>query len=376
MNDDSATTQVWARGTLGKDAQRPPKIIFGQVREDADIELSALQTLPPLQSVFCIGSGGCTAFSLLVARPARMLIADINPAQCHLLALKKVAFAQLDEAQAKACLLNDARPFYPQLRAQLPDDAQQFWDANKRLLSHGLNQSGVGEQSLWRAMWLFRSFVHSRATIQGALNQSDLQAQQHFYKTRWANWRWDWALRVGLSKTVLRLIYGEAFLRALPNDFAALIRGNLERVFTAFPTWENGYLWQTFLGEYPPHERALPPYLQTENHSAVKNGMPRTEIHCAEAASFLHQQPRGSLAFFACSNILEVSSRDFAAQLIEAIAHAASDGALLCFRWIFPPPQDIIALLDSAFSYQQTMSQALSQRDRSLFCKFIRIYRV
>ncbi len=376
MNDDSATTRVWASGALGKDAQRPPKIIFAQVREDANVELSALQTLPPLQTVFCIGSGGCTAFSLLVARPAKLLIADINPAQCHLLALKKAAFAQLDEAHAKACLLHDARPLYAQLRAHLNADAQQFWDAHELLLRRGLNQSGVGEQSLRRAMRLFRGFVHSRATIQAALNQSDLDAQQRFYQTRWNSWRWDWALRVGLSQTVLRLIYGEAFLRALPNDFAALIRGNLARVFTAFHTCENGYLWQTFLSEYPPHERALPPYLQAENHSTIKNGLPQTEIHCAEAATFLQQQSPGSLAFFACSNILEVSSRDFAAQLINAIAHAASDGALVCFRWIFPPPQDIIALLDAAFAYQQAMSQELSQLDRSLFCKFIRIYRV
>ena len=376
MNDDSSTTQIWAAGTLGKGRQHKPKIIFAQVREDANIELSALQTLPPSQTVFCIGSGGCTAFSLLVARPARLLIADINPAQVHLLALKKAAFAQLDEAQAKACLLHDARAFYPQLRAHLPAKAQAFWDQHTALLRRGLNQSGVGEQSLRRAMRLFRCFVHTRATISAALNQSDLRAQQRFYETRWTNWRWDWALRVGLSKTMLRLVYGEAFLRALPSDFAALIRGNLERVFTAFPTCENGYLWQTFLSEYPPHERALPPYLQAENHSAFKSGLPQTELHCAEAATFLRQQARGSITFFACSNILEVSSRDHAMQLVNAIAQAASDGALICFRWIFPPPQDIIALLNSTFLYQQARSQELSQRDRSLFCKFIRIYRV
>ncbi len=376
MNEASTTTQVWASGTLGKGQQRLPKIIFAQVREDANVELSALQTLSPSQSVFCIGSGGCTAFSLLVARPAKLLIADINPAQCHLLALKKVAFEQLDEADAKACLLHDARPMYAQLHPHLNADAQQFWDQQTALLRCGLNQSGVGEQSLRRAMRLFRVFVHSRATIKAALNQSDLREQQSFYRTRWNTWRWDWALRLGLSKTTLRLIYGEAFLRALPEDFAALIRGNLERVFTAFPTCENGYLWQTFLSEYPPHERALPPYLQAENHSIIKSGLPQTELHCAEAATFLQQQTPRSIAFFACSNILEVSSRDFAAQLIKALAHAASNGALICFRWIFPPSQDIIALLDNAFSYQSELSQSLSQQDRSLFCKFIRIYRV
>jgi S-adenosylmethionine-diacylglycerol 3-amino-3-carboxypropyl transferase len=332
--------------------------------------------LPPSQTVFCIGSGGCTAFSLLVARPARLLIADINPAQVHLLALKKAAFAQLDEAPARACLLHDARPFYAQLRPHLNADAQEFWDQRSSLLRRGLNQSGVGEQSLRRAMRLFRGFVHARATIHAALNQSDLSEQQHFYRMRWTNWRWNWALRVGLSKTILRLIYGNAFLRALPDDFAALIRGNLERVFTAFPTCENGYLWQTFLSEYPPHECALPSYLQAENHFAIKSGLRQTEIHCAEAAMFLRQQPPRSLGFFACSNILEVSSRDHAAQLIEAIAHAASRGALVCFRWIFPPPQDIIVLLDAAFSHQQELSESLSQLDRSLFCKFIRIYRV
>lgn len=375
MNDDSATTQVWASGTLGK-SHRSPKIIFAQVREDANIELSALQTLPPSQTVFCIGSGGCTAFSLLVAQPEKLLIADINPAQCHLLALKKAAFKLLGEAQAKACLLRDARPMYPQLRSALLTQAREFWDQHAALLRRGLNQSGVGEQSLRRAMRLFRGFVHSRATINAALNQSDLSAQQRFYSTRWNTWRWDWALRVGLSKTVLRLIYGETFLRALPEDFAALIRGNLERVFTAFPTCENGYLWQTFVHEYPAHKRALPPYLQAENHSLLKSGLPRTEIHCAEAASFLRQQPRDSIGFFACSNILEVSSPDHAVQLIEAIAHAASKGALVCFRWIFPPSQDIIALLDTEFSYQRELSASLSQLDRSLFCKFIRIYRV
>ncbi|HEX4950893.1 MAG TPA: DUF3419 family protein [Blastocatellia bacterium] len=376
MNDDSATTQVWAAGTLGKGQRRSPKIIFAQVREDAQVELSALQTLPPSQTVFCIGSGGCTAFSLLVAQPAKLLIADINPAQCHLLALKKAAFEQLRDADARACLLRDARPLYPQLRSHLHADAQQFWDQHMALLRRGLNQSGVGEHSLRRAMQLFRCFVHSHATITAALNQSDLAEQQRFYQTRWQTWRWNWALRVGLSKTTLRLIYGEAFLRALPPDFADLMRDNLERAFTAFPTCENGYLWQTFVHEYPPTERALPPYLQAENHSTLQEGLRRTEIHCTEAAAFLQQQAPQSISFFACSNILEISPRDHVAQLIAAIAHAAKQGALVCFRWIFPPPQDIIALLDAAFSYQRELSESLSQLDRSLFCKFIRIYRV
>lgn len=376
MNQQPETTELWRSGALGKSASGGPQIIFAQVREDAENELRVLNSLGEGRNAFCIGSGGCTAFSLLAARPSQLHVIDINPAQIRLIELKRAALQRLSYSELKSFLCESAEPFYKKLRESLSEDAASFWDSHQVLMRTGLNQCGEIEHKLKRAMKLFRIFIHSQGRIESALTQPTLVAQRQFYEEQWNSWRWRTALKIGLSRSALRLAYGKQFVDSLPEDFADVIRQSLAHTFLNFPAQDNGYLWQTFLGRYPANENALPIYLQPERWKEVKMYAEKMNPETADAAEWLQLREARSINFFALSNILEVTSAGYAEKLAEAVGHAAQSGALICLRWILPPPRNITELLDARWRFEKDLSQELSDQDRSLFCKFIRVYRV
>jgi S-adenosylmethionine-diacylglycerol 3-amino-3-carboxypropyl transferase len=370
------TTELWRAGALGKRTRGPAEVVFGQVREDAAVELRVLNSLGTGQDAFCIGSGGCTALSLLAARPRALHVVDINPAQIFLLELKRAALELLTYDELRRCVAANARPFYARLRGRLSAEAAAFWDARERLLGAGLNRCGVIERKLRRAMLLFRLFIHPRRRIVAALTQPSLAAQRLFYEERWETWRWRAALRLGLSRPLLRLVYGRAFVAALAPGFAESIHQGLAQTFMNFPAQDNGYLWQTFLGTYPASERAWPIYLQPESYETVKGGLEKMKLAAADAAEWLAAQPARSVSFFALSNILEVTSAGYAERLIVAVSHAARPGALVCLRWILPPPQSLVEMLGLRWRFEDARSRELSARDRSPLCRHVRVYRV
>src|SRR5262249_40898630 len=143
---------IWAAGRLGKKRRGPPEVVFAQVHEDAAVEVAALATRERPETGFCIGSGGCTAFSLLTGGLSELSVVDINPAQVYLLELKKAAFERLPYPDMLRCMTADARPDYPVLRPLLTWEATAFWDGRSHLLSLGLNQCGIAERTLNRMM--------------------------------------------------------------------------------------------------------------------------------------------------------------------------------------------------------------------------------
>lgn len=362
------SNRLWQDGRLGKGGSEP-QIIFAQVREESAIELELLAMRPPGETVFCIASGGCTALSLLLAKPAQLQMVDVNPAQVYLVELKIAALQHLTEVKCKVALLRDARAAYKQLQPMLSPQAQRFWDNNSRLLTLGLNQCGVIDLRLKQLM-RFLLLVQSRRNIGRLFRAKNLEEQRRAYLVYWKHWRWAMAFQVVLSKPVLKLAYGEEFVAAIPPGFADEMKQRLDETFMHHPLNENGYLWQLFRGCYPPYEASLPPYLQHQNLPVVRAALPQTQLACADAAQWLENQPPGSIGFFAFSNILEISSLDYAARLLRAVAHAAKPGAVVCLRSIFPFNE---ALLKQAaeianLHYRQLESAPLAQKDRSFFC--------
>jgi S-adenosylmethionine-diacylglycerol 3-amino-3-carboxypropyl transferase len=376
---------LWGKGRLGK-AGDQPQIIFAQVREDAAIELDLLDTRPPGETVFCIASGGCTALSLLLARPTRLQIVDVNPAQMHLVETKIAALQHLPYAKLMRALLTDAHPYYESLRAHLSPAAQQFWDENASLLALGLNQCGVIEQRLKQIMRLL-PLVQGQRHIRRLFAARDLETQHHVYRSLWDHSRWALAFELVLSKPVLGVVYGSDFVRAIPPHFAKSMKCRMDEAFLEYPLWENGYLWQTFRGIYPRGEAGLPLYLQRENHKAVLEGLPHTELACADAALWLEAQEPNSIGFFAISNILEITSPEYAQRLLRAVGRAAKPGACICLRSIFPFNDSLLeqaaleakqreATCGEKYRFESMPSEALEAKDRSFFCKNIRVLQV
>ena len=71
------------------------RLFFAQVREDPRLELELLHP-GPNDSIVVVGSGGCTALSLLAAGAGSVTSVDVNRTQNHLIELKLAAIATLE----------------------------------------------------------------------------------------------------------------------------------------------------------------------------------------------------------------------------------------------------------------------------------------
>jgi S-adenosylmethionine-diacylglycerol 3-amino-3-carboxypropyl transferase len=239
-----------------------------------------------------------------------------------------------------------------------------------------LNQCGLIDQKLGRAARLFLPLLLGPRRLAAMFEQPDLASQRRFYREQWDNWRWKLLFRWALSRPVLRLLFGSRFLETLPPDFPRLMKQQVDTTFLEFPIAENGYLWQTFRGVYPPAEAGLPLYLQSQKHPIVRAGLSRLTLACADAAAWLAAQPAASISFFALSNILEVTTPDYTAHLARAIRHTARPGALVCLRSIFPPGSNDLCRHEETLRLDKTLSAELDRIDRSPFCRFIQVLRV
>ena len=374
INSAQDARELWASGTLGKKARRAPRIVFGMVHEDAAVEVAVLRRVRETRekpSAFCIGSGGCTALSLLIEQLSQLHIVDINSAQVRLIELKIAALQTLEHDETVHCFLRDARPFYARLRAHSSTRTQSFWDENHALLPHGLNRCGLIER-LSRAIALGLQLSFGARRVRRMFAFRDSKKQRAYYRRSWEKGLWHAAFSILLSKPILRLLYARGFTSQVPTHFAQQIKARVDDVFTRFPAATNPYLQQTFRGQIPLRDESLPFVLQHENFDIIRANLNSVALRHADAASYLEAQPPDSIDFFALSNILEVTTIEYSKQLFRAVYRAATPNAMVCLRSIFPPTETETF---PGFHLEQEWSRDLESEDRSLFCKNFRVLR-
>src|SRR5437868_8531763 len=119
------------------------RLYFAQVREDPQLEIDALD-VGPNDSVVLVGSGGCTALSLLAAGAGQVTAVDVNRTQGHLIELKLAAIAALRHSETLAflgaydCAPQDRLEAYAELRPRLTWRARTYWDAHLSTVAEGV----------------------------------------------------------------------------------------------------------------------------------------------------------------------------------------------------------------------------------------------
>lgn len=394
MGDNSAQKELefWRDGKLGKtgrsgpvagaSSKGRPSVLFGQVREDAEVEVSLFRSIKSKakQNVFAIASGGCTALSLATVKECKVMAVDINPAQIYLCLLKTAALTRLSFGEAQLTMIQSAAPYFDRVAELLPAEAREYFLQDRSLLSGGLNNCGVTDSRIKQLMSLFFLSVHTKEQTRQFLSLPTLQVQQQQFVKMWKNWQWDFALSVVLSKTFLSLGFGNEAIDKLPKNFSAIMKARLERALSEVPVFNNGYVWQTFLAEYPRGEKgealetSLPPYLQAKNHKQLKENLPRVLFSVDDAVSWLEEQKDNSVDMFALSNILELVKSDYGIRLAEQVSRTARPGALICLRSIFPKDEPVLRDLNGKLKYMPELSAEMEAKDRSCFCNFIQVY--
>lgn len=260
-------TTAWQSGRFSARLGRS-KLLFGQMYEDATIELAAF---PSRGRIFCIASGGCTAMQLSADHD--VVAVDLNPIQ--------VGYV-------------------------------------RRRLAGGPVELGAADRILVLGRSLAPLVGWSKLRLREFLDLEDPKEQILFWRRYLDTRRFRIAFDLLFSRAPLRSIYSASFLNCLPRNFGTVLRGRMERCFALHPNRRNPYVRALLLGETPAAQRAVE--------------IQAVELVCADAAAFLESQSAESFTGFSLSNILDGVNRSYERRLLAAVKHAAAPAAMVVLR--------------------------------------------
>jgi S-adenosylmethionine-diacylglycerol 3-amino-3-carboxypropyl transferase len=251
---------------------------FSQVREDPNLEMSLLDELSarlnrPLR-VMVVGSGGCTALSLL-AHPnvERVDAIDINPAQLHLIELRRGALAhiKLDMQLRFIGEIDGVSPderiaIYNSFREQLPIGTRTYWDGR-------LDQIGKGVQHIGQFELLLQELkeAFSDANIDPILEPAKALGTSF----------WPQTFRDVFERAKLQQLFGAAMVGySVSKSFAHHFSQSFATALREFHGRRNYFLNQIFRSQYDVDAEQLPPYLIEKNQSIILgHGLERLHLH-------------------------------------------------------------------------------------------------
>ncbi|HZM70383.1 MAG TPA: DUF3419 family protein [Candidatus Cryosericum sp.] len=189
---------VWQAGRLDGFGG-PPRLLFGRMHEDAEIERAAFAGK---RRVFCIASAGCTALALADRR--EVVACDINPVQ--------LAYAE-------------------------------------RRAAGGPLETGDAD----RAMSLVRTFMPvvgwRKQRVRTFLALANTDQQVAFWRERLDTRRFRAGFDLLLSRFALRTVIAPRLVSDLPEEFGAVLRRRLMRGFGRHPNVTNPHARALLLGE-------------------------------------------------------------------------------------------------------------------------------
>lgn len=341
---------------------------FSQVREDPRIELRVIQELAKRQQdplrVMLVASGGCTALSLL-SHPAiaKIEAIDLNPAQLHLVELRRQALLHLsleDQLRLigadKSTSDRDRLSLYAKFSPNLPTSTKVFWDARLEQIGFGVNQVGRFEQ-------LFRQLAEKFTQIGIAPLQEPLIAVQH---PHWRN-----IFEQVFERDRLIEAFGEAAVnysmdRSFGEHFADVFAQALQR----FSPNENYFLTQVWGDRYTSELKGegVPLYLQASAQNDIRTlGTERLRLHQGAFVDCLQQLAKSEkFDLIQFSNISDWMPLSNLHQMLNEIVNCLKSGGAIIGRRL-NGDHNLAEIMAEHIMIDRSLSKELLASDRSFF---------
>jgi S-adenosylmethionine-diacylglycerol 3-amino-3-carboxypropyl transferase len=347
------------------------RLYFAQVREDPVLELEAIAPGPD-DILVVVGSGGCTALSLLAAGAGHVRAVDMNCTQGHLIELKVAAITGLSRWDALAflgaydCLSAERVDMYAELRPHLSFRARAYWDSHLTAVSEGVLGAGVTERFVRLVMRALRIVVRPRSGFERMLACETIDAQQGLFAREWNTIRWRAFFHLLLNRVVFRQAYDPAFFSYLERpSFAEHFRHCAEHALTELPVRGNYFLHHMMTGRYDVDRDAVPPYLTEAACETIGASRDRLTLVDGTMTEYLRTLPDQSVSGFSLSNICEWLSPNDVDALFTEIVRTARRNAVLCFR-NFVGWTEVPARFRRLVVEDRALGDELTARDRSV----------
>jgi len=377
-------SRLAVRGSQAPAANHQPpiaddRLYFAQVREDPLLELDGLR-VGPNDTVVVVGSGGCTALSLLGAGAGRVTAVDVNRTQNHLIELKLAAITVLSRPETLSFLgatdgsAIDRIDAYAALRSRLTPAACAYWDARLQAIAKGVLAAGVTEQFIRTIVGALRLFVHPQSRIDRMLACETIEEQRALFEREWNTVRWRTYFRLLLNRAVFRRTYDPAFFTHLERpSFAEHFRRSAEHALVGIQVRNNYFLHHMLTGRYPVDVvDGVPPYLSSAGYDTIASSREQFTLADGTMTEYLRTLPDTSVDVFSLSNICEWLAPNEIDELFEQIVRTAATGARLCFRnfvgWTEVPERFRDVVVEN-----RALGERLTPRDRSVVLRRVAI---
>lgn len=349
---------------------------FAQIREDAAVERCLVARHRP-RRIACIGSGGCTALSLLSDEVEVVYAIDANPAQCAVIEVKRAAMAVLDREDWLAFVgeapASDRAVTFEGLADALPVYARDWWRARPEALALGANHCGSTERFYRFVGGNLRHSVVPDAVWRDLLAADSLDAQRALHARHFTGPEWTTALRVLLSRTThLAFFPAQMFANVTEHDFAAFFAAQFDREVLTRSIRGNYFLSQLLFGTWLPD--SAPPFALPSGWGGARRNLGKLVVRPLTLDAFLaSDEARGVEAFF-LSNVFDWLDATGRARLCEGLLAAAAPGAVVLWRnmladhalpasfaerFVPEPDKEALAALDRSMLYRRITAGVL-----------------
>ena len=341
------------------------ELSFSQVREDLETDLRVVEQLAtrldrPLR-VLLVASGGCTALSLLSNLSIAHIDAiDVNPAQLHLVELRRSAIAKLSiSEQFELMGITPASSIqrlerYKQLQSALPFESQVFWDERSDQIAFGVNGVGRFEQ-------LFRRLsAQAKALGLDPLHQLKFSIEHP---------QWNALFESVFERSLLISAFGEPAVNySMDRSFGEHFADVFAQALVKFSPLENYFLTQVWDDRYAVGAAGLPCYLQPEPQSRIlKFGLDRLQLHLGnfpeQMVKLGKAQPYDLIQYSNISDWMPIPELKL---LLANAAQCLNAGGALIGRRL-NGDHHLSHLMDEVVNVDRSFSADLQRLDRSFF---------
>lgn len=366
-------------------------LVYAQIWEDPDVDMTALQIRPDSR-IIAIASGGCNVLSYLTADPEAITAVDLNTAHIALNKLKLASAQHLpDHAHfrrffAEADSAANISAYRTHVLPHLDETTRRYWEG--RDLSGRRRISGFTSNIYKRGLLgNFIGVAHLLARLykidlSAILAARDIAEQRRVFERemapvfdkRFVRWLTD------QPASLFGLGIPPAQFEALAGNepMAEVLRRRLEKLACDFPVEDNYFAWQAFGRGYGRGDRSpLPPYLQAANWQTVRERANRIDVRHANLTEHLTAQPAASLDRYVLLDAQDWMTDDQLNALWTQITRTARPGARVLFRTAAEPsllPGRVNEALLSRWRYDEALSADCTAQDRSSIYGGVHLY--
>ncbi len=310
-------------------------IYFSQIREDSLIERTITAKFLP-NRIAIIGSGGCTAFSILDGRVKEVLCIDLNPAQCALIELKKAAIRSLEREDFLGFIgelpYDSREEIFEKLAPHLPEYVKDYWDRNTDSIVIGINKCGINEKFYQFIGDNICNNLYGKEIWCQLFSVSSIEEQYAFYQKYLSSPVWKTAINILLSRTThLQFFPAFMFENTSENDFGHFFLKQFEQEIKKNSVTNNYFISQILFSAYLYDQKeGTPFYLSEEGYQRAKKNIEKITVHPVALEIFLKNNE--SIDAFYLSNIFDWASHDGIEEICNGILSAKSNETVVLYR--------------------------------------------